>query len=471
LIISHVSKARLHRRAFFIHVDLHPDGRESYPLGNMSRRLLKSSFPRFACGLLALWLTAQICPAQNLALQLDGHDSYVQLPSNLFTNLTEATVEVWARWETFENYSRVFEFGAPWRSVSVFNLRHQPDLRYNVWPHYAKVNPALQNKIEVPGILRSNEWTHIAAVSGPGGMLLYVNGRLVGSHTNEASFAALGATPTNYLGRGLSGNAIDRDFNGEIDELRVWNYRRSEAQIRDDMYKRLSGKEAGLVYLLNFDDGTVSDATGHAAPGKMFGQARIVASDLGLVAAPSPAPLAAAPPPNSPTLAVAPAPATAPAPNLATWWIAGGFAAVVMLLGSLVWMLRRSGANSTRLALPAGATGSSDHVHPDELKRQALDELKNFAKESLVQGLYSQRAALLEAHKQAAQEVVKLEMSLMSMRLPERIQGYEQRIAELEGELASREGELREMTLATLQLLRQKVAEEKLQVQSRRGLN
>ena len=46
-----------------------------------------------------------------------------------------------------------------------------------------------------------------------------------------------------------------------------------------------------------------------------------------------------------------------------------------------------------------------------------------------------------------------------------------QRIAELEGELASREGELREMTLATLQLLRQKVAEEKLQVQSRRGLN
>jgi hypothetical protein len=142
-----------------------------------------------------------------------------------------------------------------------------------------------------------------------------------------------------------------------------------------------------------------------------------------------------------------------------------------MLLGSLVWMLRRSGGGSTRLALPAGATGSSDHVHPDELKRQALDELKNFAKESLVQGLYSQRAALLEAHKQAAQEVVKLEMSLMSMRLPERIQGYEQRIAELEGELASREGELREMTLATLQLLRQKVAEEKLQVQSRRGLN
>ncbi len=435
----------------------------------MNGRLLKSFLPHFACGLLALLLTTKICPAQNMALQLNGQGSYVQLPSNLFTNLTEATVEVWARWESFENYSRVFEFGAPWQSVSVFNVRHQPDLRFNVWPHYAKINTAFQNKIEVPGILRTYEWVHLAAVSGPGGMLLYVNGRLVGQHTNETSFAALGATPTNYLGRGLSGNGTDRDFNGEIDELRVWNYRRSEVQIRDDMYKRLSGREAGLAYLLNFDDGTVSDASGHAAPGKMMGKAKIVASDLGLVFAPPPAPIVASVPPSGSPPATAPAPVAVS--NLATWWIAGGLTAVVVLLGSLVWMTRRSGAGSTRLALPSVATGLPDHANPDELKRQALNELKDFAKESLVQGLYSQRTVLLEAQKQAAQEVVKLEMSLMSMRLPERIQGYEQRIAELENQLASREGELREMTLTTLQVLRQKVAEEKLQVQSLRGFN
>lgn len=440
----------------------------------MKRRSLKSFFPHLACALLALLLTTKICPAQNLALQLDGHGSYVQLPPNLFTNLTEATVEVWARWESFENYSRVFEFGAPWRSVSVFNVRHQPDLRFNVWPRYAKINTALQNKIEVPGILRTNEWIHIAAVSGPGGMLLYVNGRLVGQHTNEASFAALGTTPTNYLGRGLSGNVIDRDFNGEIDELRVWNSRRSEAQIRDNMYKRLSGQETGLAYLLNFDDGTVSDATGHAAPGKIMGKARIVASDLGLVAATSPAPaIASVLTPNNLSPVVAPAPGAAPAPasNLTAWWIAGGLAAVVVLLGNLVWLMRRSQTHSRRALMPSTGAVSQDHANPDELKRLALNELTHFAKESLVQGLYSQRAALLEAHKQAAQDVASLEIRLMSMRLPERIQGYEQRIAELEGELASREGELREMTLATLQLLRQKVAEEKLQVQSLRGLN
>src|SRR6266705_2930170 len=188
----------------------------------MNRRLRKSFIPACALGLLAWSLAVRTCPAQNLALQLDGRGSYVQLPPNLFTNLTEATVEVWAKWETFANYSRVFESGAPWHSVSVFNIRGQPGLRFHVWPLYAKNEPALQYKIEVPGVLHSNEWIHIAAVSGPGGMLLYLNGRLIGQHTNEASFAAMGGTPTNYLGRGMSGNATDRDFNGEIDELRVW---------------------------------------------------------------------------------------------------------------------------------------------------------------------------------------------------------------------------------------------------------
>lgn len=440
----------------------------------MKRRSLKSFFSHLACALLALFLTTKICPAQNLALQLDGHGSYVQLPANLFTNLTESTIEVWAKWNAFDNYSRVFEFGAPWRSVSVFNVRRQPDLRFNVWPYYAKINTALQNKIEVPGILRTNEWIHIAAVSGPGGMLLYVNGRLVGQHTNETSFAAMGSTPTNYLGRSLSGSSIDRDFNGEIDELRVWNCRRSEAQIRDNMYKRLSGKEAGLTYLLNFDDGTVSDATDHAAPGKMMGQARIVASDLGLVAVVPPAPtVASAPTPNnlSPAVASTPVAASTPASNLTAWWVVGGLVAVILLLVNLIWLTRRSHANSHRALMPAAGVVSQNPANPDELKRQALDDLKNFAKESLVQGLYSQRAALLEAHKQAAQDVANLEIRLMSMRLPERIQGYEQRITELEGELATREGELREMTLATLQLLRQKVSEEKRSMQSLRGLN
>ena len=38
----------------------------------------------------------------NGVLQLDGKASYVELPSDTFTGLPEATVECWVRWETLQ---------------------------------------------------------------------------------------------------------------------------------------------------------------------------------------------------------------------------------------------------------------------------------------------------------------------------------------------------------------------------------
>jgi len=424
----------------------------------------------YSLALLAVLLFANICSAQNKALKLDGRGSYVELPPNIFRDLTQATVEVWAKWERFQNYSRVFEFGGPWQSMSLFNHADKPDLRFNLYPSFAKTDPSAQNVIRIPGVLHSNEWIHLAAVTGPGGMELYANGRLIGQHTNIASFADLKVFQTNLIGRGLTGNRNDRDFQGEIDELRVWNHRRSAAQIRANMFKRLSGKEDGLVHLWNFDDGSANDAVS-SAHGKLIGTAIIVPTDLGLVA--EAAPVAATAPTNSPTANAMSAAAAVPTnTNSATmWWIAGPLIALVVLLAWLAVMLRRSGLGSTKLlaaapmhALPPGTSVSSAGATPalqDEVKQRALTELTEFAKESLVQGLYSQRKALLEAHQKAQQELAELEARVVSLRLPERIRAYEKRIVELEGQLETRDEELHELTRATLQILRQRLAEEK----------
>src|SRR6185436_17716165 len=48
---------------------------------------------------------------QNRVLQLDGKDSYVQLPSDVFNELTEATVEGWVKWVRFGTWTRFFDFG------------------------------------------------------------------------------------------------------------------------------------------------------------------------------------------------------------------------------------------------------------------------------------------------------------------------------------------------------------------------
>lgn len=439
---------------------------------------------------LTFLLAAQISSAQsaiatNRALKLDGNGSYVELPPNIFKDLTEATIEVWAKWTSFAPYSRVLEFGAGYQSVSLFNHMTNADLRFNIYPRYAKNDPASMFTAYARGLLRTNEWMHLAAVCGPGGMKLYANGRLVAQHTNSTSFADIHASQTNLLGRGLARNPTDRDFRGEIDEVRVWDHRRTLAQIRDHMFKRLTGKEAGLTHLWNFDDGSANDSGPNADDGKLIGKARIGrAADLDLTIAVAPAsPHITTVPTNIPVAAAATpihVALTAPAnnSNAVAWWIAGSLCSLVALLACLLLMLRRSGLGSSKLlqAAPAHAllgghtppAGTAPGVHGDkELKDRALADLADFAKQSLVQGLYSQRAALLETHQKAQEELARLEARVVALQLPERIQAYEKRIAELEGELGTRSDELRELTVATLHVLREKLEEEKQKEVSR----
>jgi DNA anti-recombination protein RmuC len=90
-------------------------------------------------------------------------------------------------------------------------------------------------------------------------------------------------------------------------------------------------------------------------------------------------------------------------------------------------------------------------------------ELTEFAKQALVQGLYTQRNTLMETQRRAQATLQELEDRLSELHLPlqERIQAYERRITELEKELQNRSGEVRELTRATLLLVRQKLDKER----------
>ena len=439
----------------------------------------------------ALMFTARTSLAQdssftNRALKLDGNGSYLTLPSHIFTNLTEATVEVWAKWNEFSSFSRVFEFGAGYNSVSLFNHSTNSDLRFNIYPRYARTNQKWMFTAYAKAALRVDEWTHIAAVSGPGGMKLYANGRLVAQHTNTTTFADIHASHTNFLGRGLARGPTDKDFRGEIDEVRVWDHQRTLTQIRDNMFKRLSGREEGLINLWNFDDGTASDSGPNANDGTLMGRARIGRADLELALAvvpkppapvvptnpapePAPVPVASAPASNPPA-AQAAVPihvaVTAPPSNSNSAIVAIICSAIsVGALAVFLMLLFRRNQGPAQLTHNAPAQigpgdGAAAPVDP-EMRERALADLTDFAKQSLVQGLYTQRAALLEVHQKAQEELAALEARVVALRLPERIAAYEKRIAELEAELVTRGDELRELTLATLNVLREKLEEEK----------
>jgi hypothetical protein len=156
--------------------------------------------------------------------------------------------------------------------------------------------------------------------------------------------------------------------------------------------------------------------------------------------------------------------------DVVVWWIAGALTMIVVLLTWFLFTFRRRAAVAVpalvappqpRLLKDGSPSGMDGTAGDPELKERALAELTEFAKQSLVQGLYSQRNALLETQRQAQQELAQLEARLVALQLPDRIQAYEKRIAELEKELATRSGEVKQLIHATLLLMRQKLEQER----------
>ena len=64
-----------------------------------------------------------------------------------------------------------------------------------------------------------------------------------------------------------------RGFDGWIDDVRIWNYARSRAQIAGAMNCRLTGTETGLVGYWTFDGSDLTDQTGHGHDGTVVGTA------------------------------------------------------------------------------------------------------------------------------------------------------------------------------------------------------
>jgi hypothetical protein len=88
------------------------------------------------------------------------------------------------------------------------------------------------------------------------------------------SFAQIGDGSRNYLGRNNWKEAAPdvEELQGQMDEVRVWNYARTREQIRDNLFTTLTGKETGLVGYWNFDDGNANDLAPGQHHGTLFGK-------------------------------------------------------------------------------------------------------------------------------------------------------------------------------------------------------
>src|SRR6266404_1509605 len=215
----------------------------------------------------------------NFVLQLDGYNSYIELPPNIFNDLDEATIEAWVKWDRLSRggWNRVFNYGSAGHDLTIGTTGSN-----SVWFVVVDSTKGLQEVI-VPGAVRIHEWIHVAAVSGKSGMRVYVNGQLAGRNPYPGSFSALKSGELNRLGKTVTQNDADPSFQGQMAEVRIWRVARTEQEIQDAISKRLSGQEPGLAGLWNFDDpaNPGRDASPGAHHGRLAGRAQAVSPSSG----------------------------------------------------------------------------------------------------------------------------------------------------------------------------------------------
>lgn len=116
-------------------------------------------------------------------------------------------------------------------------------------------NPAT-NWIYSAGTVPQNQWVHVAVTfsNSTNGVKFYLNGVLLSQHTPVAALTTT-AGPVN-IGRQSPSTCSCNNFQSTMDELRIWNTVRSQAQLKQYMFKPPDIGASGLVAYYKFNEGS-----------------------------------------------------------------------------------------------------------------------------------------------------------------------------------------------------------------------
>ncbi len=214
------------------------------------------------------------------ALQLDGINDYAFLPNNLATNFTtgKVTAEAWVYMNAYTNWAGIIENWG--NSSGAFQLSlNNATQKLNI--NITQANGSVVS-VTAPNVFPLNNWVHVAFVADGTKVHLYQNGLEVGTAANydgtlKTSFAYtnIGCKPGDTGGSDATNPGF---LNGRLDEVRIWNIARSEAEIFANMYNELF-VDTSLVVLYHCNQGaagatnaavtTLIDASGNNRTGTL----------------------------------------------------------------------------------------------------------------------------------------------------------------------------------------------------------
>ncbi|TYA89162.1 LamG-like jellyroll fold domain-containing protein, partial [Seonamhaeicola marinus] len=194
------------------------------------------------------WLEGSPVPNITNALNFDGINDQVNLGNNmnsLLEGINTFTVEAFVRPETTSGLGVVVGNYATGNNNMQFVLRRDLE-RYSFI-----INDGSGLKQVDFEAAQVGTWTHVAGVWDGSEMRIYIDGTLKDTTTGVIGAGLIANNNPVTMGR----NNINENFDGDIDEVRIWTVARTQSEINTSKNTGLLGSESGLLAYYNFNQG------------------------------------------------------------------------------------------------------------------------------------------------------------------------------------------------------------------------
>lgn len=189
----------------------------------------------------------------------DGSGDYITVPNASALNFGASgsfTLEGWVNTTQSINYARVMikPGGSSQQSYSLAIHNGKAHVRFDQSGGGAFFAESVDT-------VNDGQWHHVAGVfdNANDTLKVYIDGKLAGTTTGVTA-QPLQDTDALQIG-GLTG--ISQWFDGQMDDLRIWNTARTDAQIAENYQQTLTGNQSGaLVAHYTFDSSNANDSAG-----------------------------------------------------------------------------------------------------------------------------------------------------------------------------------------------------------------
>lgn len=175
------------------------------------------------------------------SLFLEGTNSYVRVPNHSNLNPTaEITIEAWV-WRANGT-----------RCETVVGKDYTTSYWLGFCPDHVRFYAAgLGTAVDGSAVIPAGRWTHVAVTYDGTTRRYYVNGAL-DLETTDGSGALVDNSADVGIGRDLDTFFTENNFMGYLDEVRIWDVVRTQAEIQENMDRQILS-QAGLVEAWQFN--------------------------------------------------------------------------------------------------------------------------------------------------------------------------------------------------------------------------